>query len=81
MSKNGIEVITTHVPASSSIEERAAKLSSDIEIKAKGKSVNIIALYRALGMLRIQTGAFRQLTRSYMAEEFNPKTPDRKDVR
>lgn len=43
MSKNGIEVITTHVPASSSIEERAAKLSSDIETKAKGKSVNIIA--------------------------------------
>ncbi len=43
MSRNGIEVITTHVPASSSIEERAAKLSSDIEAKAKGKSVNIIA--------------------------------------
>ncbi|CAO1605544.1 lipase 2, variant 2 [Xanthoria calcicola] len=40
--KNGIEVITTSVPASSSIEERAAKLSSEIESKAGGKSVNII---------------------------------------
>lgn len=43
MRKNGIEVIATHVPASSSIEERAAKLGSDIEAKAGGKSVNIIA--------------------------------------
>lgn len=43
MSKNGIEVITTHVPPSSSIEERAAKLGTDIEAKAGGKSVNIIA--------------------------------------
>lgn len=40
---NGIEVITTHVPASASIEDRAAKLSEDIFKKAAGKSVNIIA--------------------------------------
>ncbi|KAL9013601.1 MAG: hypothetical protein Q9173_001718 [Seirophora scorigena] len=106
MSKNGIEVITTHVPASSSIEERAAKLGSDIEAKAGGKSVNIIAsavrhldgteqhpcadssvatylprIYEALGRLRIRTGAFRQLTRPYMNEDFNPNTPDREGVR
>ena len=40
---NGIEVITASVPASASIEERAAKLSDDILKKAHGKSVNIIA--------------------------------------
>lgn len=40
---NGIEVIIAHVPASASIEERAAKLSEDIAAKANGKSVNIIA--------------------------------------
>lgn len=28
-----------------------------------------------------QTGAFRQLTRSYMAEKFNPRTPDVEGVR
>jgi triacylglycerol lipase len=43
MRANGIEVITTSVPASASIEERAAKLGQDIAAKAKGKSVNIIA--------------------------------------
>ena len=40
---NGIEVITAHVPASASIEDRAARLSDDIYDKAGGKSVNIIA--------------------------------------
>ena len=40
---NGIEVITAHVPASASIEARAARLSNDIYDKAGGKSVNIIA--------------------------------------
>ena len=40
---NGIEVIITSVPASGSIENRAARLSRDIEAKAGGKSVNIIA--------------------------------------
>lgn len=41
--KNGVEVITTHVPASSSIEERAERLGRGIEEMARGKSVNIIA--------------------------------------
>ncbi|KAL8727162.1 MAG: hypothetical protein Q9181_005804 [Wetmoreana brouardii] len=129
MRKNGIEVITTHVPPSSSIEERAERLSSDIEAKAGGKSVNIIAgldsrymisrlkpanvnvkslatiasphrgsafadylfkqigptrlprLYNALNSLHVPTGAFSQLTRHYMEDEFNPKTPDREGVR
>lgn len=40
---NGIEVITASVPASGSIEKRAQKLSEDIEKKAGGKSVNIVA--------------------------------------
>ncbi|KAH6683339.1 Alpha/Beta hydrolase protein [Halenospora varia] len=43
MRANGIEVITTSVPASASIEERALKLGRDIAEKANGKSVNIIA--------------------------------------
>lgn len=38
-------------------------------------------IYEALGRLRIQTGAFRQLTRRYMNEDFNPNTPDREGVR
>ena len=40
---NGFEVISTTVPASGTIEERAAKLGADIAAKANGKSVNIIA--------------------------------------
>jgi triacylglycerol lipase len=40
---NGIEVITASVPATGSIEERAAKLGKDIAAKAHGKSVNIVA--------------------------------------
>ena len=43
LTANGIEVILTSVPPSASIEERAAKLSEDIEKKSHGKSVNIIA--------------------------------------
>lgn len=129
---NGIEVITASVPASASIEQRAAKLSIEIEKKAGGKSVNIIAhsmggldsrymisrlkppnvnvlslttiasphrgsafadyvldrigqkrlsrVYRTLRTLRIETGAFSQLTRRYMQEDFNPKTPNREGV-
>lgn len=40
---NGIEIIIASVPASASIEDRAAKLAVEIERKAGGKSVNIIA--------------------------------------
>lgn len=132
LTANGCEVILTSVPPSASIEERAAKLSIDIEKKAGGKSVNIIAhsmggldarymisrlnppnvkvqslttiasphrgsafadfcfnrigeerlpnVYRALKAMGIETGAFSQLTRQYMQEEFNPRTPDREGV-
>ncbi|KAK2762428.1 hypothetical protein FQN53_007532 [Emmonsiellopsis sp. PD_33] len=38
-------------------------------------------LYRALDRLKIERGAFHQLTRKYMHEEFNPHTPDIHDVR
>ena len=37
--------------------------------------------YGALRALQIETGAFSQLTRRYMREEFNPRTPDREGVR
>ena len=43
LAAKGIEVITAVVPPSGSIEKRAAKLAEDIERKAKGKAVNIIA--------------------------------------
>ncbi|KAB8290767.1 hypothetical protein EYC80_008404 [Monilinia laxa] len=130
----GIEVIIASVPASGSIEERAAVLGQGIAAKANGKSVNIIAhsmggldarfmisrlqpqnvevlslttiatphrgsafadycldeswwhgmipgLIKKLNEVGISTGAFTQLTRKYMREEFNPKTPDDKSVR
>jgi triacylglycerol lipase len=133
MNANGIEIITTSVPASGSIEERAAKLGKDIAAKANGKSVNIIAhsmggldarymisrlqpknvevlslttvasphrgssfadyvfeeigeqrlptIYKICESIGFGTGAFSQLTRTYMNEEFNPKTPDDETVR
>ena len=38
-------------------------------------------IYRALKLMQIETGAFSQLTRKYVCEEFNPKTPDKEGVR
>ncbi|KAI9756875.1 MAG: hypothetical protein M1815_002662 [Lichina confinis] len=43
LTARGIAVFTTSVPASASIEQRAAKLAEDIAQKAGGRSVNIIA--------------------------------------
>ncbi len=43
LASKGIEVITASVPSSASIEQRAAKLGQDINKKAGGRSVNIIA--------------------------------------
>ncbi|KAK4997194.1 lipase 2 [Elasticomyces elasticus] len=51
LAAKGVEVITATVPASGSIEMRAKKLGEDIEAKAKGKSVNIIA-YASIRNLR-----------------------------
>ncbi|KAI9817261.1 MAG: hypothetical protein M1827_001374 [Pycnora praestabilis] len=169
LTANGIEVIIASVPATASIEDRAAKLGVDISKKAGGKKVNIIAhsmvrreihisldfnlftfrgtirkyaehsqfhrligtirgldsrymvsclrppnvdvlslttvasphrgsafadhcferigvervpkIYKALEFLRMQSGAFSQLTRRYMRETFNPKTPDVEGIR
>jgi len=33
-------------------------------------------IYKALEFIGFETGAFSQLTRQYMQEQFNPKTPD-----
>jgi triacylglycerol lipase len=38
-------------------------------------------LYKALEMFGLETGAFSQLTRKYMRENFNPKTPDVSGIR
>ncbi|KAK5109324.1 hypothetical protein LTR62_007093 [Meristemomyces frigidus] len=43
LAARGVEVITATVPASATIEERAARLAETIERKANGKAVNIIA--------------------------------------
>ncbi|KAI9854509.1 MAG: hypothetical protein M1824_000320 [Vezdaea acicularis] len=38
-------------------------------------------VYKALKLVHIETGAFEQLTRQFMTEVFNPKTPDAAGVR
>lgn len=134
LSRRKCEVITTTVPPSSSVEQRAAELARGIEAQAQGKSVNIIAhsmggldarymisqlkpagvrvkslvtvatphhgstfadyLMDEIGPERLpslynmweritgfETGAFNQLTKRYMTEDFNPKTPDDPEVR
>jgi triacylglycerol lipase len=133
MHKNDIEVITTSVPTTGSIKQRAHALVMQLNDKAKGRSVNIVAhsmggldarymisrlhsmhfdikslttiatphrgssaadiilreigvehlpgLYKLLARLKIDSGAFSQLTRKFMQEEFNPTTPDSPDVR
>lgn len=43
LAAKGVEVITSAVPPSGSIEKRAEKLAEAIERRAKGKAVNIIA--------------------------------------
>jgi triacylglycerol esterase/lipase EstA (alpha/beta hydrolase family) len=42
---------------------------------------NVPKLYKVLEFFGLETGAFQQLTRSYMAESFNPRTPDLEGVR
>lgn len=38
-------------------------------------------VYYALEQLKVETGAFEQLTRKYMENNFNPSTPDVETVR
>jgi triacylglycerol lipase len=38
-------------------------------------------IYEGLGYMGVDSGAFSQLTRKYMAEKFNPKTPNSPEVR
>lgn len=38
-------------------------------------------VYYAFNRMRIDTGAFDQLTRKYLEETFNPNTPDVEDIR
>lgn len=39
------------------------------------------SVYKFVEGIGMDTGAFQQLTQRYMAEEFNPRTPDDPDVR
>lgn len=129
----GVKVITTSVPTTGSISERAEVLHEQIRDKAQGEDVNIIAhsmggldarrlisrvqptefkikslttiatphrgssaadmlfrdigannvdqLYKLLGRLKVDTGAFAQLTRGYINDTFNPVTPNDPSVR
>lgn len=131
--QNGIDVITTAVPSTGSIEERAKVLHEQIKTKAAGKDVNIVAhsmggldsryliskiqpqefqikslttvatphrgssaadiilreigpdylprLYAVLARMKIGTGAFAQLSRRYVCEDFNPRVVDNDAVR
>lgn len=38
-------------------------------------------IYKALEFIGMETGAFEQLTRDYMAQSFNPRTPDVPEIR
>jgi len=130
---NGVRVITTTVPPSASIEQRAEKLARGIAAAAAGRQVNIVAhsmggldarymishlrpanvavrslvtvasphhgssfadfvlgeigpdrlprIYQLIERTGMETGAFEQLTTTYLANDFNPKTPDDPAVR
>ena len=129
----GVKVITTSVPTTGSISDRAEALHEQIRDQGHGEDVNIIAhsmggldarrlisriqptefkvkslttiatphrgssaadmLFRDIGLdnvnqickilnrLKVDTGAFSQLTRGYMNETFNPVTPNDPQVR
>ncbi|PWY62768.1 triacylglycerol lipase [Aspergillus eucalypticola CBS 122712] len=53
---------------------------ADFALKQIGDD-RLAQLYYALDRLKVETGAFAQLTRDYMTNTFNPATPDIKDVR
>ena len=42
---------------------------------------NLPKVYKVLEFFGFETGAFRQLTRNYMAKSYNPRTPDDPSVR
>ncbi|KAI1810535.1 Alpha/Beta hydrolase protein [Poronia punctata] len=130
---SGVHVITTTVPPSGSIEQRAEQLARGIAAAAADRQVNIVAhsmggldarymishlrpanvavrslvtvatphhgssfadyllhgigpdrlpgIYKFIRRAGMETGAFEQLTTSYMAKSFNPRTPDNPEVR
>ena len=53
LAAKGIEVITATVPPSDRIEARAKRLAEDIEQKANGRAVNIIAYVSPNGMDKV----------------------------
>ncbi|KAL7266935.1 lipase 2 [Rhizina undulata] len=95
---NGVDVIIGTVPASGSIEDRAAALAEDIEAGAKvatphrGSSFadyclefigkhRLPRVYKAAESLGMQTGAFQQLTTTYMEDVFNRQVRNDDSVR
>lgn len=56
-------------------------LLADTETDHVHQADRLPQVYYTLNRLSVETGAFRQLTRKYMTETFNPNTPDVDDVR
>lgn len=54
---------------------------ADTEADPAHSADRLPQVYYTLNRLSVETGAFRQLTRKYMTETFNPNTPDVDDVR
>ncbi|KIV81638.1 hypothetical protein PV11_03808 [Exophiala sideris] len=133
--QNGIECITTTVPRTGTIEDRASALAAQIAARAKGKDINIVAhsmggldarylisrlcpepsdfrvrslttiatphrgsaaadmlirdigpdllprIYKMLELLSIESGAFSQLTTTYVQNHFNKVVPNHPQVR
>jgi triacylglycerol lipase len=44
-------------------------------------AMRVKRLYKVMNYFGLETGAFSQLTRQYMTETFNPKTPDREGIK
>ncbi|TKA75419.1 hypothetical protein B0A49_02643 [Cryomyces minteri] len=72
LAAKGIEVITATVSPSGSIEARAAKLGENIEMKAAGKSVNIIAHSMVLSLTTIASPHRGSAFADYMIEKIGP---------
>lgn len=131
--QNGIECITTTVPRTGTIQDRAAALSRQIAERARGKDINIVAhsmggldarylisricpdefrvrslttvatphrgssaadmlirdigpdllprLFKILDRMKIDSGAFTQLTTNYVQNHFNNVVPNHPQVR
>jgi triacylglycerol lipase len=79
LSEAGVEVITATVPPSGCIERRAERLAETIRMKAKGRSVNIIAYEYCgyiLASLTMYSHSMGGLDSRYMLSQLRPQDVD-----